>query len=517
GVVSGKIDVSGINGGGVALIGGDYKGQGTASNALLTYVSRDSEINADARANGNGGKVIVWADGTTGFYGKISALGGSESGNGGFVEVSGKENLIFRGGVEVGAVNGDAGTLLLDPENIRIVAGNGGANDDQIIDSQILKDDIPGATFTISQTTLENLGGNTNVILEATNNITIDSLAPDPKDNNKEKLTFQAGTGSITFTADADENQVGSFLMYNPEKIQQIGNSAEDNQSIGTIVTQGRGLTIKGASITAGGIDTSGVSPDNVDPSTLPPINGGKVTLTASVGDIIVRFIDTSAAQNNNGDKGGDILITASGLFRATGVAPGVAFNASEPVASIFSAGSIDFNQPETKVLGGTITIKAQSASGNLEVGAKQDPTKEDVGNLGSALAITLIIPFNFSTGASGTRGAIVSGNTNGLLSSVYVDTGIANGAGVIKVGVIDTSGITKPPIINKPGDPNNPNTGGDPNNPNTGGNPNNPNTGGNPNNPDTGGNPNNPNTEGNPNNPKIGDNVATDNAIETS
>jgi hypothetical protein len=36
-------------------------------------------------------QVIVWADQVTGFYGNISARGGLNFGNGGFVEVSGKE------------------------------------------------------------------------------------------------------------------------------------------------------------------------------------------------------------------------------------------------------------------------------------------------------------------------------------------------------------------------------------------------------------------------------------------
>jgi len=45
----------------------------------------------------SGGKVILWSDYITRYYGFISAQGGAQSGNGGFVEISGKEFLDFNG------------------------------------------------------------------------------------------------------------------------------------------------------------------------------------------------------------------------------------------------------------------------------------------------------------------------------------------------------------------------------------------------------------------------------------
>ena len=75
-----------------------YQGKGDIPTASRTYVGPDSTIKADATENGDGGKVIVWSDEITGFYGDISARGGAEGGNGGFVEVSGKDTLIFSEG-----------------------------------------------------------------------------------------------------------------------------------------------------------------------------------------------------------------------------------------------------------------------------------------------------------------------------------------------------------------------------------------------------------------------------------
>jgi hypothetical protein len=94
-------------------------------------------INADALHNGDGGRVIVWADDTTGFYGNLSNRGGANSGNGGFTEISGKENLVFDGKVNSSAPFGTNGTILFDPANIRVVAGTG-ANDEPLADGQIL-------------------------------------------------------------------------------------------------------------------------------------------------------------------------------------------------------------------------------------------------------------------------------------------------------------------------------------------------------------------------------------------
>jgi large exoprotein involved in heme utilization and adhesion len=173
GLFGANIDASGLNGGGRVFVGGDYRGLDESLNASRTVVSEDSVIRADAVAEGDGGRVIVWAEETTGFYGTIDASGGLDAGDGGFVEVSGKENLIFRGEVDVEAPMGTAGTVLLDPENIVIVSGTAGSapQDGELLDFQILEAENPGATFTISEGTLEGLSGNADIILEATNDI----------------------------------------------------------------------------------------------------------------------------------------------------------------------------------------------------------------------------------------------------------------------------------------------------------------------------------------------------------
>ena len=115
------LDVSGAAGGGVVRVGGDYQGANAAvPNANVTFVGSGASIRADGGTTGDGGRVIVWADDTTRMAGQISARGGSQAGDGGFVEVSGKKGLELTGRADLRAPSGNAGTLLLDPNDITI-------------------------------------------------------------------------------------------------------------------------------------------------------------------------------------------------------------------------------------------------------------------------------------------------------------------------------------------------------------------------------------------------------------
>ena len=115
--------------GGEVRIGGDYQGTGELARANTLYVDADTRIEADAGQHGDGGKIILWSDGFTAFHGNILARGGELSGDGGFVEVSGKRWLGYRGLTDTRAAYGKTGTLLLDPTDITIVAALSGRGD----------------------------------------------------------------------------------------------------------------------------------------------------------------------------------------------------------------------------------------------------------------------------------------------------------------------------------------------------------------------------------------------------
>lgn len=185
-IFNAKINASGINNAGTVLIGGDYKGKGIVPNAQSTFVSDNSTINADA-VMGNGGKVIIWSDHTTRFYGNITARGNFASGKGGFIEVSGKENLIYDGNVDLRAAEGNWGTLLLDPASLII-------SDTAIPDNYNITTptSIP-ASQQLTTSRLVAALNNANVNLEATNNITLNNqlnASANIADNNAGNLTF---------------------------------------------------------------------------------------------------------------------------------------------------------------------------------------------------------------------------------------------------------------------------------------------------------------------------------------
>jgi filamentous hemagglutinin family protein len=119
------IDLSGDAGGGAAGIGTTLaraKGGPSVSPeplANMTTVMQGGQITADALTAGNGGVVTVLSLDTTSMAGTITARGGSQSGDGGLVEISGG-TLSFTGTVDVSAANGVLGTILLDPYDFTI-------------------------------------------------------------------------------------------------------------------------------------------------------------------------------------------------------------------------------------------------------------------------------------------------------------------------------------------------------------------------------------------------------------
>lgn len=109
--------------GGTIKIGGDYLGQGTTAAAKKVYVESGAFILNDAIKTGDAGRTIFWSDGNNTFAGAVFARGGSENGNGGFLETSGHEQLNALGYADLSAAKGNKGTYFLDPSNITILGG----------------------------------------------------------------------------------------------------------------------------------------------------------------------------------------------------------------------------------------------------------------------------------------------------------------------------------------------------------------------------------------------------------
>ncbi|QQE66059.1 hypothetical protein GFS31_27550 [Leptolyngbya sp. BL0902] len=334
-VVGAAVDASGSQGGGQVRIGGEYQGRGTTPTANRTFVDATSTITASAGESGNGGEVILWAEEATRFDGTITAQGGTTGGDGGFVEVSGRQTLSFNGLVDVSAPNGAIGTLLLDPTDIFIVSefpvpdtGFGDANLPEILASDFLP--TPGS-ISLLASNLQSQAAN--VVLQATNDIIIE---------NGLSLNFVLGGGSITFTADADGDGVGDFFMDPTQSILARGNETAN----------GRDITISGANVTVGTIRT------DVAPGTLPNAsNGGNITLTATNGGIEAGLLNTSVCNACTGNAG-DVTISASGGVSEFPIGE---FPIEFPVEFPIGIEVFRINARATRGLGGTITIRTEA------------------------------------------------------------------------------------------------------------------------------------------------------------
>ncbi|MEM6432557.1 MAG: filamentous hemagglutinin N-terminal domain-containing protein [Cyanobacteria bacterium P01_D01_bin.115] len=282
------VNASGANDGGTVRVGGDFQGQDTLPGAQVTYVDGDTEILANAGTVGDGGTVILWADGATAFYGEITAAGGSVAGDGGFVEVSGQETLVYRGTVTAIAPNGQIGTLLLDPTDVTIRNGTVDGDDSDGSAFQLTEftfaaaDAIPTVIY---ESELESSPGNIDLGIRASNNIVLEDLTDDA-------LTFftdPANPGSITFEA---------------------GNEFRFADSNDAIVAPRRSLTITANTITTGDLNTSDGS-----------AQGGSITLNAAgaitTGDLL-SFGDPFAGSGNITVVGGSLTagrVSAGGGF----------------------------------------------------------------------------------------------------------------------------------------------------------------------------------------------------------
>jgi filamentous hemagglutinin family protein len=227
------INASGAAGGGAVLIGGDWGG-GSPNKSLISNpsaylqpfavptastvsVDTATTINASATTAGNGGKVIVWSDDATTFYGTILAQGGPQSGQGGFVETSGHQ-LTFNGAVNTSAPNGAKGTLLLDPLNATIAATAGS----EVITTSSIESAL--ATGDVIVTTVGTTGSEAGDIIVASglswaNASTLTLNAYHDIDINSGVTISNTGAGNLVLRADATGLGIGTVNFNGTGKV----------------------------------------------------------------------------------------------------------------------------------------------------------------------------------------------------------------------------------------------------------------------------------------------------------
>jgi hypothetical protein len=294
-VINSNINASGTNGGGTVLIGGDYQGKGTIPNAQTTFINKKSQINADAVTKGDGGKVIVWSDQKTQFDGNITAKGGSQSGNGGFAEVSGKQKLTYTGFTDLRAPNGQVGTLLLDPDTFTI-ANTGGDIDPATVATQWnAADTVYQATTSLTVTDAVTGASGFTLTLDAP---TINLNAP----------ITNSGTGQLSGTANTVNVGANGSIQNGVDVAATDGkvNLAAATYTLSQQVDIDKSLTLTGA-----GADNTTVSGDNA-------VRVFNISGTGTDVTIDSLTISNGKADNGGGiqvEQGSELILLSSNIY----------------------------------------------------------------------------------------------------------------------------------------------------------------------------------------------------------
>ncbi|MCK5296319.1 MAG: hypothetical protein KAJ75_05475, partial [Alphaproteobacteria bacterium] len=260
-----------------------------------TYVAETATIKADAVDTGDGGKVIVWADDVTNYYGHISATGGAVSGNGGFAEVSGKEYLNFDGTVDLSASNGNNGTLLLDPQNLTITATTANTTDDS----------ASPRTFTSNDTGVSTLdAGTISTLLNAGTSVTLQTGSETGEDGDiiVDSAISGGTTTDVTLTLTAHDD-----IFINADITGSSYTLGLDLNAGGDVSIASVSIALNGGAFTSSGVNFN---------STGGPITAGSFDLVHT-GSVDLSSVTTTGILSVT--AGGDITQQAATALNVTG------------------------------------------------------------------------------------------------------------------------------------------------------------------------------------------------------
>ncbi|MFL0809073.1 MAG: filamentous hemagglutinin N-terminal domain-containing protein [Agarilytica sp.] len=366
---SATINASGESGGGQVLFGGDETGSNNlVRNAQFIFLGEHTSIYADALGNGNGGRLITFAENTARVYGGLSAQGGQYGGDGGFIETSGLISFEILTTPNVNATEGQGGHWLIDPYDITIDSFDGFMDDQDggSLDGPDFHPTGAGAQIAVGTITDALDGGNT---------VTIATSGGGGTDDD----------GDITFNNElADSGSGASTLILNADG--DINTNGQD------ITGTGSGLSLE---FNAGGDVLLGTSAIDT--------NGGSFTATG----VDFTADDTSSITTGGGNV--NIYVTGAVSLGADVTTDGGNFtvggnsNATRPTSfNNYLAGA-----------GGTITTSTASGAGDISITTVLDATTNGDVTLGA---------FSVSDGDSfndlGGEVTVISGNDITLSSA---------------------------------------------------------------------------------------------------
>ena len=399
------VNASGVNSGGEVLIGGDQEGRNNnIRNSQFIYLSKQSQVYADATDNGNGGKVIAFAENSAKIHGQLFARGGMNGGDGGFIETSGLQGFQITSVPNASAFVGNNGTWLIDPFNITITDRTRRVDDDN--GNFSFFDAIQSGAEIDVDDIVTGLG-NGDVIIRTT-------LLSDTSDGTPESgdilfeadLIFDGIDRSSTLTLDADGDiDTNGFDIWdddpgnNNDLLNIVFNADVDGFNGGNVILDDSRIYTNGGTFTATGQDFT---------SSRGTADGG------------VHYLDTRDKTNNT--KGGDVNIYMLGdvdigaeIFTGGGTVNigdmRVAGSEIRPTSFINRNNGVIDTTGEDNVDGGDIIINVDNtvvADGTITV------NKDLITNGGTAVKIQTSSSPDTFTGSVGRNAGKVTLNATG-------------------------------------------------------------------------------------------------------
>ncbi|MCC6494359.1 MAG: hypothetical protein IT424_15210, partial [Pirellulales bacterium] len=353
------IDASGAARGGTVLVGGSAHGQDPlVRRATNTLVAATASIDASATHSGDGGTIVVWADGAAivAGSGNLHARGAA-SGSGGFIETSGKRYLYVAAAPDASSAGGQAGEWLLDPYDLTITNSGTGAVDGSgnftsdaatstikpsTIEDALLLSDVTLTTgsggagagnLTVADPIVAALGALTRTLtLNAENNIDVQASITCLTGNLNIQLNANQGGGSGHVTIAADILTSGGTLQASGVDfdntlgiVDTLGGDITLTQTgtvtIGDDLNAGAGqVTISGSSVTLGAATIFG---SNVAIGSAGAISGGNqssdITVTGMGATISLSGTQLGAAANplalSLGSGNAQLAATSGGMY----------------------------------------------------------------------------------------------------------------------------------------------------------------------------------------------------------
>ncbi|WP_343632466.1 YDG domain-containing protein [Roseateles sp.] len=476
------LDASGATGGGQIHVGGGWQGNDASLiNAKSVSVDAASKLSANGTVNGNGGEVVAWSDGQTQFAGRVEARGGDQGGNGGRMEVSGKEQLNYSGVADGRAAKGNTGDLLLDPATLEVRGGGSGTG--AINGSVVYEKDLESQLANIileatTDVTFKDLKatGSTDGILDLKDGVSLTVVAgrggqrgSDPRDKIG-VIRFEQKTDTIRVNGNAGILLIAS--NWNSSGSDLINGASASVINVPHLVATGTGSNPSGALPT---YDLTTATPGAVQRGTITVFGANGITIGGSVttqGGYVRLWADADSGTGGSftlnapiTSNGGNVYlasgsggITMNGainvgtgrLFfdRETGTYPGgTGPNGPKTLAGQINAtGDIDINTAFTMKGGASIytdgTIRFGAVNLNLDTGTGVLTLRADKVDWGSATLSNLstaslrLEPANAATN-------MVLGDANGFASAATLaklpgiknlTIGRADGTGTISV-----------------------------------------------------------------------------------